>query len=268
MVPSTTPASADGVDGVGRLRLLSFNMQAGAQTRRYREYLTRSWQHLLPVPSKAENLRRLVPLLRDYDLVGLQEADAGSLRSGFVNQAEYLAEAAGFPFWSQQRNRKVGHLAHSSNSLLTRIRPTMVHDHPLPGRIPGRGALVAYFGQGVDPLMVVIAHLSLGPVSRAWQLDFLRELVGNHRHVLLMGDFNCELSHPSARRLLERSGLRPAVGERLPTYPSWRPQRAIDHVLVTPTLAVEQYATFAPAISDHLPVAVHLRLPEELRIER
>ena len=32
----------------GRLRLLSFNIQVGISTERYRHYLTRGWQHLLP----------------------------------------------------------------------------------------------------------------------------------------------------------------------------------------------------------------------------
>ena len=78
----------------GRLRLLSFNIQVGISTERYRHYLTRGWQHLLPHAGRATNLKRIGELLADYDLVALQEADGGSLRSGYVNQVEHLAQIA------------------------------------------------------------------------------------------------------------------------------------------------------------------------------
>jgi endonuclease/exonuclease/phosphatase family metal-dependent hydrolase len=44
-------------------------------------------------------------LAREHDIVGLQEADPGSLRSGFTNQTHYLAQRAGFNYWSHQPNR-------------------------------------------------------------------------------------------------------------------------------------------------------------------
>src|SRR5437660_12928469 len=45
-----------------------------------------------------------------------------------------LAEAAGFPYWSHQPNRKIARFAASANGLLTRIEPDEVLDYPLPGR--------------------------------------------------------------------------------------------------------------------------------------
>ena len=57
--------------GDGRLRLLSFNIQVGISTERYRHYLTRGWQHLLPHHGRAGNLQRIGALLADYDLVAL-----------------------------------------------------------------------------------------------------------------------------------------------------------------------------------------------------
>ena len=87
------------------LRLLSCNILAGASVQRYREYVTRSFNAVLPGRSKMDNLDRLAEVLPQFDVVGLQEADAGSLRSGFLNQTRYLAETAGMPFWSHQPNR-------------------------------------------------------------------------------------------------------------------------------------------------------------------
>ena len=100
-----------GLPADSRLRLLSFNIQVGISTEKYRHYLTRGWQHLLPHNGRAGNLQKIGDLLGDFDLVALQEADGGSLRSGFLNQTQYLAESAGFPYWSHQPNRKVAKVA-------------------------------------------------------------------------------------------------------------------------------------------------------------
>ena len=248
-----------------RLRLLSCNILAGGSVRRYRHYVTESWKQVLPMRGKRGNLDRFAALLADFDIVGLQEADAGSLRSGFLNQTQYLAEAAGFPYWSHQPNRKIAQFAASSNGLLTRIKPSEVHDYPLPGRIPGRGALLAKFPTRAGELVVVVAHLSLGPAARMRQLGFIADLIGGHSLALVMGDLNCALDSPELVALLRRTGLTPASGVPPPTFPSWRPRRAIDHILVSEKMEIEQLYTLPHPVSDHLPLAATIRLPEPLR---
>jgi len=219
----------------------------------------------LPARSKRGNLDNFANLLADFDLVGLQEADAGSLRSGFLNQTQYLAEAAGFAYWSHQPNRKVAQFAASSNGLLTRIEPAEVRDYPLPGRIPGRGALWARFGEGEHSLIVVIAHLALGPVARRRQFEFLAELIGQHPNVVLMGDLNCAAASAELKPLLDHTRLAPGPSPLPPTFPSWRPRRAIDHILTTTGLEIEHLWTLQHPVSDHLPLAALIRLPERLR---
>jgi endonuclease/exonuclease/phosphatase family metal-dependent hydrolase len=246
------------------LRLLSCNILAGGSIRRYRQYVTQSWKHVLPARSKRGNLDRFARLLADFDVVGLQEADAGSLRSGFVNQTEYLAEAAGFPYWSHQPNRKIAQFAASSNGLLTRIKPQEVLDYPLPGRIPGRGALWVRFGSGESPLVVVVAHLSLGPAARKRQFEFLSELIGRQRNVVLMGDLNCTVHSAELRSLFAHTSLVPPAEASPSTFPSWRPRRAIDHILTTPTVKVEQLWTLPHPVSDHLPLAASISVPLSL----
>lgn len=249
---------SNGHCGDGRLRLLSFNIQVGISTERYHHYLTRGWQHLLPHPGRASNLQRIGALLGDYDLVALQEVDGGSLRSSYVNQVERLAELGAFPYWYQQLNRNLGRLAQHSNGVLSRLRPDQLEDHPLPGP-PGRGAILLRFGEGADALAVVMMHLSLGARTRTRQLAYVRELIGNYRHVVLMGDMNTH-----AVDLLQHSPLRD-LGLVAPqieaTFPSWRPQRCLDHILLSPELVLERVEVLSQPISDHLPVAVDIRLP-------
>ena len=255
------PSSAEHC-GAGLLRLLSFNIQVGISTERYHHYLTRGWQHLLPHPGRASNLQRIAALLGDYDLVALQEVDGGSLRSGYINQVERLAVLGAFPYWYQQLNRNLGRLAQHSNGVLSRLRPDRVEDHPLPGP-PGRGAVLLRFGAGPQALVVINMHLALGARARTRQLAYVRELIDGCRHLVLMGDMNTH-----AVDLLQHSPLRDLglVAPQLnATFPSWRPQRCLDHILLSPELALERVAVVRQPISDHLPVAVDIRLPAALQ---
>ncbi len=260
---SVNPPTAAAPPAPTQLRLLSCNILAGGSMRRYRDYVTRGLHHVLPAAGKRANLDGLARVCADFDVVALQEADPGSLRSGFLNQTQYLAEAAGFPFWSHQPNRRVSRIASSSNGLLARRQPDEVLSYPLPGRIPGRGALWVRFGHGEQELVVVIAHLSLGQQARMRQLDFLAELISTHPHAVLMGDLNTTAQSPELRRFCERTTLA-LPGDPPLTFPSWRPNRAIDHILVSRGLVVDDLWAVPHPVSDHLPIAATIRLPEPL----
>ena len=243
-----------------RLRLLSANIQAGSSTRRYSDYATRSWSHVLPV-GKRVSLDAIAAIAGQHDIVGLQESDPGSWRSGFTNQTHYLAERAGFDYWTHQPNRRVGNVASSANGLLSRLEPVEVVHHPLPGRIAGRGVLVARFGEGDDGLTVAVAHLSLGAQSRAAQLGFIAELLADSPHAVLMGDFNCTVDQPEMASLFRQTRLQPPAC-LVHTFPSWKPQKAIDHILVSDGLGCHDMQAFPAAFSDHLALSVELDVPQ------
>jgi endonuclease/exonuclease/phosphatase family metal-dependent hydrolase len=250
----------DKATGHRRLKLLSANIQAGSSTRRYSDYATRSWSHVLPM-GKRLSLDAIAKVVSEHDIVGLNESDPGSLRSGFTNQTHYLAQRAGFHYWSHQPNRRVGGVASSANGLLSKLEPVEVMDHSLPGRIAGRGVLMARFGDDEDSLTIAVAHLSLGAQSRASQLSFIAELLHDHPHAVLMGDFNCDIDRPEMATLFRRTRLQPPA-HVVPTCPSWRPQRAIDHILLGDGLTNHRARALPAAQSDHLALSVELDVPE------
>nr|WP_225540767.1 endonuclease/exonuclease/phosphatase family protein [Xanthomonas sp. XNM01] len=255
-----TPPATD-VAGARTLRVLSANIQAGSSTRRYSDYVTRSWSHALPVGSKRTSLDTIAQLASQHDIVGLQESDPGSLRSGFTNQTHYLAQRAGFHYWTHQPNRSVGGVASSANGLLSRLEPVRTQDHALPGRIKGRGVLLAHFGDDAVGLTVAVAHLSLGAKSRHAQLSFIAEILKDHPNAVLMGDFNCLADQPEMEVLYRNTGLRPPDCV-VPTFPSWRPQRAIDHILISGELTCSGARALPAAYSDHLALAMDIEVPE------
>ena len=261
------PAGTDNDAATRPLHLLSYNIQAGITGgTRYRDYVTQSWQHLLPSSRRMGNLDRIARLISRFDIVGLQEIDAGSLRSGFVNQAEYLALRAGFPNWHHQLNRDLGRLAQHSNGLLSRYRPTTLDNHRLPGLIPGRGVLSATYGKAPDTLLLLVVHLALGQRARRQQLAYVAELARAHPHVIVMGDMNSPLRQWQDVGPLHELGFHSPAQDLL-TFPSWRPQRGIDHILVGPTLRVDRVSTLQCDYSDHLPIAMEVQIPASIKLD-
>lgn len=240
------------------LKLLSSNIQAGSVTRAYSEYVTRSWSHILP-NGKRGNLDALAQTYQAFDLVGLQECDPGSLRSGFSNQSDYLADKANFPYSSHQATRRISRFAGSGNALLSRAAPRRIEHFVLPGRIPGRGVLLAEFGEGEASWHIAVTHLSLGAAARRVQIAYLAELLSDKPRLVLMGDFNCDLLAPEMSRLFQFTALDvPTLS--LPTFPSWDAKRPIDHILVG-GMASGNYRTYPAAGSDHLAIGLELTPP-------
>ena len=242
--------------------MLSYNIQTGISYRHYGHYLTRSWQHVIPHATRRKNLDAIAGYLNAYDVVALQETDAGSLRTGYTNQTEYLARRSNFPFWLDQTNRRLAHFARHSNGLLSRFRPHGVARHRLPG-LPGRGALVAEFGRSRGSLAVFVLHLALWRATRLRQMGYLAELVNQFEHVIFMGDLNCDPWSPEMQLLSRETRLEAPIRHH-GTYPSWRPRRRIDHILVTPGICIQR--SFVPhwRYSDHLPIAMEVVLPEPI----
>ena len=260
--------SAETEEQMGQsIRLLSYNIQAGIKTGRYRHYITHSWKHVLPHSQRFSNLDRIAQVVKGYDIVGLQELDAGSLRSGYVNLTQYLSEKAHMPFWTDQTNRRFGTIASHSLGVLSRFHPAEIVEHRLPGRIPGRGVLFIRYGHHEEPLVALIVHLALGKRARMNQIDYISEIVNEYRHVVLMGDMNCVSESPEMDYLIERTMMsEPYHG--LVTFPSWRPQHNIDHILVTPTLQVDHVKALNFSLSDHLPIEMQITLPDSVRLDR
>jgi endonuclease/exonuclease/phosphatase (EEP) superfamily protein YafD len=81
--------------------------------------------------------------------------------------------------------------------------------------------------------------------------------------VVLLGDLNLTPAAPAFDRLLDEAGLRDVMRGRgwRPTWLAgfWPLALRIDHVLVSPSLCVEQAGVGPPIGSDHRPVVARLR---------
>jgi len=246
------------------LRILSYNIQAGITTKKYREYITGSWKYLLPYDKRMKNLEKLAGFVGEYDMVGLQEVDGGSLRSDFINQTEYIASKACFPHWYDQINRNIGRIAKNSIGFLSRYPITKIITHKLPGMIPGRGALTVRFGAN-HAFTIIIVHLSLGARSRKRQLKYLANEIKKYTYVLVVGDFNAVRESEEMSEFVEETGMGEPLKE-LNTFPSWNPKKHIDHIFISSNIKVKNVEVIDYKLSDHLPIVAEIELPQDIKL--
>ena len=249
------------------LRILTYNLQVGIKTSQPSHYLTGSWKHLIPHTQRLSNLDDTISFLEMYDIVGLQETDAGSFRSNYINLTEYLADRARFPHWYHQVNRNIGYIAKHSNGLLSRAKPYEIENIRLPGLIPGRQAILAKYGSEKETLAVFVLHLALSKRARMRQLAMISDKVNQYEHAIVMGDLNCKVDSTEMRHLFSQTRLHEPL-EEIHSFPSWRPQHHIDHILVTSELEVVKAKALKHVCSDHLPIMMEVKLPASLEIKR
>ena len=82
-----------------------------------------------------------------------------------------------------------------------------------------------------------------------------------------MGDFNSSYEEVVALFAKQGVNMHQPFHNNSPTYPSWRPIRQYDHILVSPGMVIKQYRIISNPISDHLPVELEVLLPESIMSE-
>ncbi len=249
------------------ISVMSYNVQVGINSARLHHYFTHSWKHVIPHSQRIVNMNHIANIIQQHDIVGLQEVDAGSLRSNFINLTEYLAERSNFPFWFHQVNRNLGRFAQHSNGMVSRIKPSEVQSLKLPGIIPGRRAIMAKFETTGDPIVFFILHLALTGRARLNQLSYIAEHVNQYKHAVVMGDMNCRPGSHEMSMLFKNTSLHEPTDENL-TFPSWKPQHNIDHILVTSELKISSVQVDAQRFSDHLPISLKITLPDTIDLIR
>lgn len=220
----------------------------------------------LDVARIAEVLARLEP-----DIVALQELDVGRARTGHVDQAHEIATrldmACHFHAALTVEEERYG------DALLTHYPERLVQVGPLPGydrirALEPRGALWIEVEIDGKPVQVINTHLGLVPREQQLQAAWLAgsswlEHPNCTGPRILLGDFNATGTSVVYRTLTAKlEAARSVARKKQPstTFPSPLPVLRIDHVFVSPEIAVtDVFAPFEPLTriaSDHLPLVV------------
>src|SRR6266850_2165940 len=182
---------ASGADTMSRVRLLIYNIRYATGT---------GPAFHLPVPgagylrSSRQVLSQITEFIKrqDPDVVGLIEVDTGSIRTGMVNQADFIARSLGHystfecKYGVSSVNQLVPIVRKQANAFLAAPRV--------------RGERFHYFDTGIkrliielelDDVAIFLVHLSLKFRHRQYQLRYLYDLLRKTRKpVIVAGDFN------------------------------------------------------------------------------
>ncbi len=233
---------------------------------------------------RERRLREIARFLRDADLdvVVLNEVDFDSSWSHRVNQAEFLAREAGFPYRVEQRNFDAAVPFYSwrfGNAVLSRhpISAARLVEYPAFARWEGilagkKNGVVCTVdlpdGKQVRVLAVHLSHRSERVrIASARMIAEERERKGPP--LIAVGDFNSTpVQYPHAETdttrqtalswLLDEGGfttlLPQADAVQQMTFPSTSPNRVIDWILVDETLQLLSQEVFPLQLSDHRPI--------------
>jgi endonuclease/exonuclease/phosphatase family metal-dependent hydrolase len=253
-------------DTMWRMRLLLYNIRYATGT---------GPAFHLPLPgagylrSSRQVLSRITDFIKmqDPDVVGLIEVDTGSIRTGMVNQAEFIARSMGHystfecKYGVSSVNQMVPIVRKQGNAFLASPRV--------------RGERFHYFDTGIkrliielelDEVAIFLVHLSLKFRHRQSQLRYLYDLVRKtEKPVIVAGDFNTYWGDHEIYLFTEAAGLTNANTRGLPSYPSRSPRKELDFILHSSAVRVSRFEIPDVHFSDHLPLICDFTVDEQAR---
>jgi len=253
-------------DTMHRMRLLLYNI-------RYATGIGPAFHLPLPGAGYLRSSRQVLSGITDFiktqdpDVVGLIEVDTGSIRTGMVNQAEYIARSMGHystfecKYGVSSVNQMVPIVRKQGNAFLASPRV--------------RGERFHYFDTGIkrliielelDEVAIFLVHLSLKFRHRQSQLRFLYDLLRKtEKPVIVAGDFNTYWGDHELYLFMQAAGLRNANARGLPSYPGNSPRKELDFILHSSAVRVSRFEIPDVHFSDHLPLICDFTVDERAR---
>lgn len=273
---SGAPAPTAQVDS-GPIRILAWNIAHGRGALEPDPF--RNWRGSRS--DRLARLHRIADVVRnvDADVVLLNEVDFDAGWSHGVNQAEFIAAAAGYPFRVEQRNFDVRTPIESwafGNAVLSRLPIEGVEWVELPPHsrleewlVGSKDAAVVRLESGPVSLAVLPVHLGFrSEETRLAAVPVLDSVAAALvPPLILAGDFNTAppgwpavADRTALGALLERGWTSPRAEEPAApgelTFPTYGPVEARDWILAEPPLRIHESGVVGGAgrLSDHAPV--------------
>ncbi|MGD9364275.1 MAG: endonuclease/exonuclease/phosphatase family protein [Desulfobacteraceae bacterium] len=235
-------------------------------------------------------LSDIADLLRDFDadIVVLNEVDFDSSWSSSTNQARFLAQKAGYPYWVEQRNidfRVLTWKWRFGNAVLSRHPIIQAAVVDFPGILPvetlfagkKRGAICMVNVNGVKFRILGVHLCHRSEAIRASSAEVIKEIVSSDTlPTIVAGDFNSSptgfpnsqtdkaagnaMDKLVASSLFQRQPKQPSGSPGELAYHSARPISVIDWILFPKNYQVLYYRVESSTLSDHRPVVAELSL--------
>src|SRR5260370_16732324 len=243
------------VDTIGPVRVLIYNIPYAPGT---------GPAFHLPVPgagylrSSRQVLSQITEFIKreDRDVFGLIEVDTGAIRTGMVNQADFIARYLG------RYSTFEGKYGVSSVNQMVPIVRKQANAFLAAPRV--RGERFHYFDTGIkrliielelDDIAIFLVHLSLKFRHRQYQLRYLYDLGRKTTNPLIVArPFNPYCAHHELYLFTQAAGLTSANPHGLPSYPSRSPRKELDFILHSCRFEANRFDIPDVQFSDHLPL--------------
>ena len=239
------------------MNLLTWNIQAGIGTARYRDYLLHAHRQVIQTFFQDGGLHNIArgdrPLRRGLPAGSRSRRPARRLSSpSRRNRLTIRARPC-------RRHNRTGpfpeYRATAMQSSAIGRWPKFGHETPRPDRgrgcrlrdvsVPFRRGWPAY---NLKPLVLRTRRFNLAAVAGALR---------HARAWVAMGDFNCGVRSAPLEAFCEMSGGK--LPQSAPkTFPSWRPRCDDDHIVCGGQLSLTHYRSEAATFSDDLPVSASI----------
>jgi len=237
------------------MRLLVYNIAYG--TGSLEGDYDRLWTLHRYIKTSHSHLDRIIEFIgkKKPDIIGLVEIDTGSYRTNFVNQAELIASRLGHYQHSSVKygklslGRAVPIMKKQANAILTKKAAGTSKFHFFP-----RGVKKLVIELETNGVRIFLVHLALRKKIREEQLRFLAGLVKSDKPTVVAGDFNTFSGPEELDAFCKKLKLVNPNRKGHSTYPSWEPNRQLDHILCSKHIKIKRFTVPMVKFSDHLPL--------------
>ncbi|MCC5910337.1 MAG: endonuclease/exonuclease/phosphatase family protein [Clostridiaceae bacterium] len=233
-------------ENVNMLKIMSYNIHHGRDL--YGRY----------------SLDQIVDVIKESgaDIIGIQEAENGVIRSRFKDQMKYLSEELSMHYVYGNNIALLGGMY--GNGILSRYPIESYENLHLPSGREQRGLLSATINVNGNKLNFLTTHLGLNQQERNKQVNAINKYLDTLPHnTILVGDLNArpdnEIVKKISRRLVDTAY---AMDQgHLPTFDLPVLSGRIDYVFVDNNFTIKNYKVIKSRASDHYPVITSIGIP-------
>jgi len=258
------------------MRLITYNVEYCSGINRRLKYIE--------IQKYFKLVKKILEKISDYiktlnpDILGLMEIDAGTVRFRKMSSTKAFSKNLEMHYIAAKTKyaRKSIYKVLNYTPIIRKNANAILSKQPLfdtryisfskgVKRLVIQTKLKVAIEGSVVELYLFAVHLSLRRKTRIIQLRELTQLLNAcDGSKIVFGDFNIFKGLLELDYLLDNSNMINALDfakeKNVNTFPSWKPKRHVDHILVSPDVKVKNYEVLDVNFSDHLPVMIDFEL--------
>lgn len=192
------------------------------------------------------------------DIIALQEVERFSVRTGFRDQIEYIADKLSMQYaYGKSINILNGQYG---NAILSKFPIIEYKMNRLPSQGEQRTILKAGLNVNGNSISFYSTHLGLSQSERDLQVQEIVRLVEDDNRFIIAGDFNSEVD--KLKGIFEKCRDSASIGDNggRATFEENGLSGRIDYIFVSNNFDVKEYDVLESDASDHYPVTCLLEL--------